>query len=49
MLDSPASNIDGFLTRETVLLLFTGMELFCTKVMLLTHGKPEIGNIPFKS
>jgi hypothetical protein len=50
VLDPPASNIDGFPTRETVLLPFKWMELFCTKAMFLTHGKFwQVGSIPFKS
>jgi hypothetical protein len=40
----PASNIDGFITRDTVLLPFSTMELFCTngvfqKVTTLRHRK----------
>jgi hypothetical protein len=42
VLDLPSSNIDGFLTRDTVLLPFTGMELFCTNVMFLTLENPEM-------
>jgi hypothetical protein len=41
VLDYPASNIDGFLPTDTVLLPFTLMELFCTDVMFLTLENPE--------
>jgi hypothetical protein len=34
--------MNGFLTRDTVLLPFTGMELFCTDVMFLTLENPEM-------
>jgi hypothetical protein len=36
VLDILASNIDGFLTRDIVLLLFTWKKVFCTKVMFFT-------------
>jgi hypothetical protein len=36
VLDLPASNTDGFLTRDIVLLPFTSMELFCTNKIFLT-------------
>jgi hypothetical protein len=40
VLDVLASNIDGFLTRDIVLLLFTGKKMFCTNVMFLTLENP---------
>jgi hypothetical protein len=41
VLDSPVFNIDGFLPRDTVLLLFTWMEIVFIKVMFLTLENPE--------
>jgi hypothetical protein len=41
VLDPPASNIDSFLTRDTVLLLFTWIELFSEQVMFHTFEIPE--------
>jgi hypothetical protein len=36
VLEPPASNIDGFLTRDIVFLPFNSKLLFHTKVMFLT-------------
>jgi hypothetical protein len=41
VLDPTASNIDGFLPRDTLLLTFTGKELFSTQLMFLTFENPE--------
>jgi hypothetical protein len=41
VLDPPASNINGFLPRDTVFLPFTLMELFCAKVIFLMLEHPE--------
>jgi hypothetical protein len=41
VLDPPAYNIDGFLTKDTVFFPFPLMELFCTKVMFLILENPE--------
>jgi hypothetical protein len=40
VLDLPTSNIDGFLTRDTIFLPFYSMEIFCTMVMFLTLENP---------
>jgi hypothetical protein len=48
VLQPPASHIDGFLTREIILVPFTWMEQFCTKLMFLTHEKNwVVGSIVF--
>jgi hypothetical protein len=39
--DTPTSNTDGFLPRETLLLPFTSVQVFCTKMMILTLENPE--------
>jgi hypothetical protein len=41
VLEPSASNIDRFLSRNTVLLPFSRIQLFCTKMMLLTFENPE--------
>jgi hypothetical protein len=41
VLDSPASNIDGFLPEDTELLPFISMELCCAKVTFLILENPE--------
>jgi hypothetical protein len=42
VLDPPASNNDSFLTKDTVLVPFTRMELFGTKVMFFTSENIEM-------
>jgi hypothetical protein len=51
VLDHKASNIDGFITSDTVLLPFTRMELFCTNVMfqqftMQRHRKINFQKVP---
>jgi hypothetical protein len=41
MLGTLASNIDSFITKDTVFLPFTRMGPFCTKVMFLALENPE--------
>jgi hypothetical protein len=49
VLDPTPSKIDSFLTRDTVFVPFTRMELFGPKVKLLTSENIHIGILPFKN